>query len=250
MRSPLFLEKSVRVDKKDQIAEVPQHVGIVMDGNRRWAKMRSKSPHYGHLKGTSNVEAIVEAAADAGVKILTLFVFSTENWKRSKGEVGSLMYLIQFYLQKIRNSLIQRKVRFGTIGDLASLPEEVRSEIALTVEATKGGDRIQLILAIGYGGRDDIRRSCIRACQKLVEEGRPLTDLTEKMISDHTDTRFLPDPDLIIRTGGTYRISNFLLWQASYSEFYVIDELWPDFKKEHLLQALTEYQNREKNWGK
>jgi undecaprenyl diphosphate synthase len=250
MRPSLFLEKSIRLDKKDQIAEPPHHVGIVMDGNRRWAKMRSKGAHYGHLKGTSNVEDIVEAAADAGVKILTLFVFSTENWKRSKKEVRSLMYLIQIYLQRMRKSLVQKRVRFGTIGDLASLPEEVRSEIALTVEATKSGDRIQLILAIAYGGRDDIRRSCIRACQKLLEEGKPLTDLTENMISEHTDTRFLPDPDLIIRTGGTYRISNFLLWQSSYSEFYVTDELWPDFKKEHLLEALNEYQNREKNWGK
>ena len=250
MRPSLSREAVLAAPEEDQLLEVPSHVGIVMDGNRRWAKMRGRGAHYGHLKGATNVESIVEAAADLGIKALTLYAFSTENWRRSEEEIASLMYIFTLYLKRLRKPLIQKGVRLNVIGDIDSLPKEVKKEIEITKEATKKGSRIELILAISYGGRDDIRRSCIKACQKLIDEGRSLVDLTEEMISQNVDTSFIEDPTLIIRTGGVYRMSNFLLWQSSYSELYVTEDLWPDFDKERLRIALKEYQNREKNWGK
>lgn len=252
--SSLSLEENISLQKPEKMTgllkEIPYHVGIVMDGNRRWASQRGEMAYYGHLKGADNVESIVEAAKDLGIKVLTLYGFSTENWRRSKEEVETLMQLITLYLRKLEKLMIKKGIRFHAIGELASLPKGVQEQIEETTRLTMQGSDLELILAISYGGRDDIRRASIKACQNLLSEGRSLSELTEQMMSKVMDTHFVEDPDLIIRTGGMSRLSNFLLWQSAYSELYITSTLWPDFSKEDLAMALQDYQNREKNWGK
>jgi len=222
---------------------LPRHIAIIMDGNGRWAKERGLPRTEGHRKGVETVEAIVEAARDIGIKYLTLYAFSEENWNRPKEEVASLMQILTLYLASKRQKMINEGIKFATIGDISALSREVQEEINKTAEATRSGKDMTLIVALSYGARQEI----CRAAQKLVRDG--IIDVTPETFSLVLDTAAMPDPDLLIRTSGEYRISNFLLWQLAYTELYFTDTLWPDFSRDDILRAIEEYQRRERRFG-
>ena len=224
---------------------IPKHIAIIMDGNRRWASRQGLPQSVGHWEGAETLTDIVRAAADLGVKTLTVYAFSTENWSRTTEEIENLMDLFEFYLTKKRDSLVQDGVRLGAIGDLTALPERVKEALTITQKATEKGNKINLILAINYGGRDEIRR----ALCKIIEKGLSPADITEEEISRELDTHLFGDPDLLIRPGGEMRISNFLIWQISYAEIYTTDILWPDFSAAQLYEAVHEYQCRIRKKG-
>ncbi|WP_420421886.1 isoprenyl transferase [Simkania sp.] len=243
---PIFSQEELSlIDSK----KIPQHVAIIMDGNRRWAKKWDKPVEVGHWQGAETLDQIVRAAIGLGIKVLTVYSFSTENWNRSSEEVDALMHLLKTYLNAQRETMVKEGVRLKSIGDLSKLPEDVQQVLRETKEATKGGSQIDLVLALNYGGRDDIRRATLRLLDE-VEAGRiQRQEITEKTISNFLDTAQWPDPDLLIRPSGDLRISNFLIWQISYSEIYYTDVLWPDFSKSHLLSAVIEFQKRNRRFG-
>ncbi|HEX2583457.1 MAG TPA: polyprenyl diphosphate synthase [Chlamydiales bacterium] len=228
-----------------QLREIPRHIAIIMDGNRRWAKRRGIPPSAGHWEGAETLAEIVRAAADIGIKTLTVYSFSTENWSRADEEIEVLMNLFEIYLTKKRDSLVKDGVRLDAIGDLEAMPEKVKAALDLTRKATEQCDKINLVLAINYGGRDEIRR----AVRKIVEKGIKAIDITEELISSELDTHRYGDPELLIRTSGELRISNFLIWQISYTEIYTTDVLWPDFTPVKLYEAVHEYQSRIRRKG-
>ncbi len=228
----------------------PKHIAIIMDGNRRWAKQKKLQFDLGHLQGAEQVQDVIKAAKDSGAKILTLYAFSTENRSRSKLEIGMLMQLLETYLVKKRQNLIEDSVRLHTIGNLLDLPEKIQKILAETKRMTTGGTEFDLVLALGYGARDEICRAARQFAKECASNLADPNDLDEKLFSNYLDTRHWPDPDLLIRTGGEMRLSNFLLWQISYSEVYITETLWPDFTKDHLAGALQEYQNRKRRFGK
>ena len=228
---------------------VPHHVAIIMDGNRRWAQRRGHSVEMGHQQGTERLSQIVRAASSLGIRALTVYAFSTENWNRSSLEVDSLMSLLERYLLNKREAMIKEGVKLETIGDLSRLPEDVRKTLDQTKEATQNGDRIDLILALNYGGRDEIRRTCLKLIEAFERGIIEKNEITESLVSQNLDTAKWPDPDILIRSSGDVRISNFLVWQISYSEIYYTDVLWPDFSKNHLLQAVLEFQKRKRRFG-
>ncbi len=228
---------------------IPRHVAIIMDGNGRWAKRQLKPRLYGHKVGVDSVQAIVESAAQCGVEVLTLYAFSTENWKRPADEVGGLMGLLKNYLQKELSRMLKNNIRLTCIGDIAKLPKDVRGVLESTMRETAGNTKLTLNLALSYGGRSELIRG-IRAIAQAVSDGKcDLGDIDEKLIDSHLYTAGLPDPDLLIRTGGEARLSNFLLWQASYAEIYFTDIMWPDFRDDAFVQAIGEYQKRERRFG-
>ena len=243
---PTFTQEELSlIDPK----KVPEHVAIIMDGNRRWAKKWDKSVEVGHWQGAETLDQIVRAAIGLGIKVLTVYSFSTENWNRSSEEVDALMHLLKTYLKTQREIMVMEGVRLKTIGDLSKLPEDVRLVLSETQEATKGGSQIDLVLALNYGGRDDIRRATLRLLDE-VDAGRiKREEITEQTISCLLDTAQWPDPDLLIRPSGAFRISNFLIWQISYSEIYYTDVLWPEFSKSHLLEAVIDFQKRNRRFG-
>lgn len=228
----------------------PEHVAIVMDGNRRWATEKGLPPSAGHWQGAETLFHITKAAIEIGVKTLTVYSFSTENFGRSKEEVESVMEIFKVYLENQRNKLRENGVRLTTIGDLSRFPKKVLDALEETIEVTKQGTKLELILALGYGGRDEI----CRAMNRILEDQRKgvLKDIqvTEDMMSSYLDTSNYKDPDLLIRTGGCKRLSNFLLWQVAYSEMFHTNVLWPDFSKEHLLDAIGEFHTRDRRFGK
>jgi undecaprenyl diphosphate synthase len=230
--------------------EIPRHIAIIMDGNGRWAKQRNLPRFAGHKAGVSSVRDIIEAASDIGVKYLTLYTFSTENWKRPKNEVSTLMRLLVHTLQKEIKRLCAENIRIKTIGDFSALPEKVQQEFNEALEKTHKNDKMQLILAISYGSRYEI----VKAVEKMIKdhEHRKLKDedITPDTLSSYLDTAGIPDPDLLIRTSGEFRLSNFLLWQIAYSEIYISDVFWPDFRRDHLYEAIRNYQSRERRFGK
>ena len=236
---------------KEELASnnFPKHVAIMMDGNRRWAKKNKLPVFWGHKEGAQTLIKIVRAASKMGVKILTVYAFSTENWTRSKAEVGVLMNLLHFYLMNQKKTMIEEGVRLDTIGDIAKLPKRLQNVLAATKEATKEGKEIDLVLALNYGGRDEIVRSCTRICEDVKKNILSIKAIDEETFANYLDTHFIPDPDLVIRTSGEKRISNFLLWQISYSELVFTDVLWPDFKEEDLKNAIIQYQKRERRLG-
>jgi len=221
----------------------PQHVAIIMDGNGRWAKERSLPRVEGHRQGVETVEKIVEASKEIGIRYLTLYAFSEENWNRPKEEVDALMQLLRLYLAAKRSKMIREGIRFMAIGDIDSLDQEVRDEIERTREATKSGQNMTLIVALSYGARQEI----CRAAERLISKG--VREVTPEILSRSLDTADIPDPDLLIRTSGEFRISNFLLWQLAYTELYFTETLWPDFTREEILRAIEEYQKRERRFG-
>lgn len=224
--------------------QIPKHVAIIMDGNGRWAKAHGLSRIEGHRLGAEVTDEIVTAANDLGVSYLTLYAFSDENWNRPADEVAALMILLQNFLQSRRPKMVREGIRFSTIGDLARLPQRVREEIAETKEVTAHGSGLTLVLALSYGSKQEI----VRSVNRLIEYGK--SNITVEDISSQLDTDFMPDPDLLIRTSGEKRISNFLLWQLAYTELYFTDTLWPEFSTEEFKKALAEYQKRERRFGK
>ncbi|MBX9923090.1 MAG: di-trans,poly-cis-decaprenylcistransferase [Rhabdochlamydiaceae bacterium] len=228
---------------------IPEHVAIIMDGNRRWAKLRGFPPVYGHWKGAEVLTEILRFASKLGVKVLTVYAFSTENWSRSPKEIDQLMRLISFYLRKKRKSMIEESVRLETIGDLSRLPDFVREKLRQVKEDTASGSKIRLVLALNYGSRDEIKRAVEKIADDLKSEKIVRNQISEELISSYLDTASLGDPSLFIRTSGEQRLSNFLLWQLSYTEVYLTKVLWPDFKPIDLLDAIFEFQRRERRLG-
>lgn len=228
---------------------LPTHIAIIMDGNGRWAKKRNLPRFMGHREGAKSVRAITEACAELGIKYLTLYAFSTENWKRSAKEVGFLMSLLEDYLGKELATMQKNNVRFRVIGDIAALPEEVRGKIAENEKATARNTGLTLVLALNYGSKDELTRAC-RSIAADAKRGKlNPAKITQKTITERLYTKGMPDPDLLIRTSGELRVSNFLLWQLAYAEFYITPVLWPDFRKPGLLKALREYAKRERRYG-
>ncbi len=223
----------------------PEHIAIIMDGNRRWAKERGASQNAGHRAGAEKLDQICAEAAGIGVKYLTVYAFSTENWKRSVSEVSFLMNLIAEYLKRCLALSMENDLRFRCIGDRSQLSSALREKIAYTEERTSKNAGMLLTVALNYGGRDELTRAFRRMLKDGVSEG----SVTEEMISSYLDTASVPDPDLLIRTSGECRLSNFLLWQAAYSEFYFTPKYWPDFSVEALTDALEVYKTRKRRFG-
>ena len=225
---------------------LPKHIAITMDGNGRWAKTKGKLRLFGHKNGVKAVRDTVEAAAEIGIEFLTLYAFSTENWKRPESEVNALMTLLVSAISKETTTLMDNNIRLSTIGDTDSLPSKAKKEFLQAIEKTKNNSRMTLVLALSYSGRWDI----INAVNTIVKEDNVNRDITEEEFQQYLTTKSVPDPELLIRTSGEYRISNFLLWQIAYSELYFTDTLWPDFSKEDLEKAILDYQSRERRFGK
>jgi undecaprenyl diphosphate synthase len=229
--------------------KLPRHIAIIMDGNGRWAKQHAMGRVRGHRKGAQAVNATVTACREIGIEYLTLFAFSSENWGRPKGEVDALMNLLQDYLEKQSSKLQKQQIRLTTIGDTNRLTGAVKEKLLEVKKLTRGNEKMVLNLALSYGSRDEI----VEAAKKIIGEvqaGKLGPDRVDKdTFSRYLSTSGIPDPDLLIRTSGEYRISNFLLWQCAYSELYFTDVLWPDFGKEDLLKAIAVYQRRERRFG-
>jgi undecaprenyl diphosphate synthase len=229
--------------KRIDDSRLPVHVAIIMDGNGRWAKKRHLPRLFGHRMGAKSVREIVEVAGKLGIKVLTLYAFSTENWARPKPEIAGLMRLLKRTLQNEEPNLNKNNVRLETIGDIAKLPSDVQDQIAKTKRALSSNSGLRLVLALNYGGRQDI----IHACNKLIAQKK--TEITEEMISSHLSTAGFPDPDLLVRTSGECRVSNFLLWQIAYAELHITPVLWPDFREQHFYEAVLDYQARDRRFG-
>ena len=224
---------------------IPKHVGIIMDGNGRWAELRGLPRIEGHRRGAERAEEIIEVSAELGLKALTLYAFSIENWQRPSSEVMTLMRLLEFYLKKELDRLIKNGIVFKTIGEIWRLPEHTQVIIKEAVDKTALNKGMTLVAALSYSGRNEI----LRAVKKVLYSGVKPEELTEEILDSYLDTAGLPPPDLIIRTSGEMRISNFLLWQSVYSELYFTDTLWPDFTKDEFLLAIQDYQRRERRFG-
>jgi len=225
---------------------LPKHIAIIMDGNGRWAKSKGKIRAFGHRNGIKAVRETVEAAAEIGIKYLTLYAFSTENWCRPKSEITALMTLLVSAINKETKTLMDNNIKLSTIGATDSLPKKAKKELLEAIERTKENTRMTLILALSYSGRWEI----LNATKKLVADGVNHEEINEQMFQQYLTTKSVPDPELLIRTSGEYRISNFLLWQIAYSELYFTNTLWPDFRKKDLENAILNYQNRERRFGK
>ncbi len=225
--------------------KIPQHVAIILDGNGRWAKAKGMPRNYGHVQGSKNVERICEEAWRMGIKYLTVYAFSTENWRRSKEEVDALMSLLRSYMKTCVKTAKKNHMRVRVIGDKTGLAPDIQSSIADLERESREQDGLNFTIAINYGSRDEIRR----AVQKIAAEGIRPEDITEEVISEHLDTAGIPDPDLLIRTSGELRLSNYLMWQLAYAEFYFTDVHWPDFDREELKKAVERYNQRERRYG-
>ena len=228
---------------------LPRQVAIIMDGNGRWAAQRGQPRIAGHRAGVEAVRAAVDTGARLGLGALTLYAFSTENWKRPRYEVDALMRMLRRYLRLELDEIDRQNIKFQTIGRTGALSESVRREIAKASERTSKNSGMVLTVALNYGGRAEIVDACRAAVRRLIDEGNSPDELNEERIANELYTRNLPDLDLLIRTSGELRISNFLLWQAAYSEIYVTDTLWPDFRRIHLLDAIVDYQGRDRRFG-
>jgi undecaprenyl diphosphate synthase len=231
-------------------AKLPSHVAIIMDGNGRWAKKRLLNRIQGHEKGSETVRTIVRACRKIGIPYLTLYAFSTENWQRPKSEVVALMTLLKKFLDSEQKEMLDNNIRLYAIGQIERLPENVRQALHKVMELTKKNDGMILNLALSYGGRAEIVKMVKEIAIKAKDGGMDPDSITPEIISEHLYTSQLPDPDLLIRTSGEMRISNFLLWQIAYSEIYITDTLWPDFGKDEFVQILKDYQQRERRFGK
>lgn len=240
------------MELKNQInrERLPQHIAIIMDGNGRWAKKRGLLRFKGHEKGRKSVREAVEACAELGVKYLTLFAFSTENWNRPQKEINLLMNLLVSALRKELKELQENDVKIEAIGNLDALPPQPREELTHAIEATKNNKGLTTTIALSYSSRDEIIKTIREISDKVKNNLILPADIDETVINNHLYTRNLPDVDLLIRTSGELRISNFLLWQIAYAELYFTPVLWPDFRKKHLYEALLDYQKRERRFGK
>lgn len=234
------------IDRK----RLPQHIAIIMDGNGRWAKKHNRRRIVGHLEGTKAIRKIVKFCGEIGIEILTLFAFSTENWNRPKREVQALMNLLFKFLRQEINNLQKNDVKLLVSGQIERLPTKVRGELSRSIDATKENSGLILNLALSYGGREEIVRACREIANQVSNGRKKIKDIDEESFNNYLYTTGLPDPDLLIRTSGEFRISNFLLWQIAYSEIYVTPVLWPDFNRQELLLAIMDYQKRERRFGR
>ena len=225
---------------------LPKHIAITMDGNGRWAKSKGKLRVFGHKNGITAVRDTVEAAAEIGIKFLTLYAFSTENWSRPDGEVTALMTLLVSAINKEKKTLIDNNIKLITIGNTEGLPSKAQKELKEAIKKTKDNTRMTLVLALNYSGRWDI----LNATKNLLKDNLSPRNVNEDIFQQYLTTKNVPDPELLIRTSGEYRISNFLLWQIAYSELYFTDTFWPDFRKPNLEKAILDYQSRERRFGK
>lgn len=230
-------------------SRLPQHIAVIMDGNGRWAKMRGKPRIFGHQEGAESVRSIIDTCARLEIKAVTLYAFSTENWKRPEDEVTGLMQMLKLYLRKELKAVHGNNIRFQAIGHIEALSEDVREEIANAMERTGENTGTVLNIALNYGGRAEITEAARRAMKKLISEGKGPDDLSERDIEENLYTHGLPEVDLLIRTSGEFRISNFLLWQLAYSEIYVTPTLFPDFRRAELFKAVLDFQKRERRFG-
>lgn len=243
-------EDAAAQDALQTRGELPVHVAAIMDGNGRWARRRNRPRVVGHREGVNSVRDVTEACAQLGVKHLTLYTFSTENWNRPSTEVNALMTLLIRTIERERQTLFDNGVRLRTIGDISMLPDACQRELHTTRERTRDNRRLTLTLALSYSGQWDILQAT-RQIARDVKAGRVEPEaIDEAMIARHLATADLPDPDLLIRTGGEYRLSNFMLWQAAYTELYITDRYWPDFRREQLYAAIRDYQNRDRRFGR
>lgn len=229
--------------------KVPQHIAIIMDGNGRWAKKRGLPRNMGHNQGSKAVRKICEEAWKFGVHYLTVYAFSTENWARPKEEIDALMKILRGYLKDAVKQCTENNMRVRIIGDVSALPEDIQTAIAHLEEVSAGYTGLQFQIALNYGGRDEVLRAVKKAANALQAEGKSIEEMTMEDISGFLDTADIPDPDLIIRTSGEQRLSNFLLWQSAYAELYFTDILWPDFDKKALEDAILYYGSRKRRFG-
>lgn len=231
------------------LTRLPRHVAVIMDGNGRWAQRRGMNRLEGHRRGKDSVRAVVELSRRLGIPYLSLFAFSTENWQRPRREVSALMNLLRRYLRTELQKMMKNEVRLLAIGDVSRLPPEVREDLERVIEETRNNTRLTVGLCVSYGGREDIVGAVRRLAREVVDGRLNPDDITEDRLSAGLGTHGFPDPDLLIRTSGEMRVSNFYLWQIAYSEIYVTETLWPDFREKDLVQALVEYQRRERRFG-
>ena len=235
-----------KIDKN----RLPRHVAIIMDGNGRWAKAKGKDRSFGHQEGVVSVRKIMDAVTQLGLKYLTLYTFSTENWNRPEEEVQALMSLLVSAIHRETPDMMKKNVRLTAIGDLSRLREDAYNTLQECIDTTSANTGTTLVLALSYSSRWEITRAARQRAQEVLEQKINPNDITEAMVSDHLTTKNIPDPDLLLRTGGEKRISNFLLWQLSYAEFFFTDVFWPDFREEELYEAILYYQQRERRFGK
>lgn len=228
---------------------IPQHIAIILDGNGRWAKAQGMPRSYGHMKGSDNVEVITRAASERGVKYITAYAFSTENWKRPKDEVDTLMKLLRNYMKSSLKKAKENNMRVRVIGDRSGLAEDIVESINTLEEATRDYTGLTLTIALNYGGRDEITRACRSIASKVQNGEMNPCDITQDTVASFLDTEGIPDPDLLIRTSGELRLSNFLLWQLAYAEFYITDVHWPDFNEAELDKAIDAYNKRDRRFG-
>ena len=232
--------------KEIDATNLPKHIAITMDGNGRWAKSKGKLRIFGHKNGVKSVRDTVEGAAEIGIEYLTLYAFSSENWNRPEREVNALMTLLVSAINKETKTLMDNNIRLSTIGDINKLPSKAQKELQEAIIKTKDNTRMTLVLALSYSGREEI----INAVKNIIKDGKKPKEINEDTFQQYLTTKSVPDPELLIRTSGEYRISNFLLWQIAYSELYFTDTLWPDFRRADLYKAILNYQNRERRFGK
>ena len=228
---------------------IPQHIAIILDGNGRWAKKKGMPRNYGHTQGSKNVERICEDAYKMGVKYLTVYAFSTENWKRPKEEVDALMNLLRNYMRTCLKTAEKNRMRVRVLGDKTALDDDIRKRIAELEEATKNNDGLNFQIALNYGSRDEMVRAMRKMCMDVKEGKLEAEQIDETLFETYLDTHDIPDPDLMIRTSGEQRLSNYLLWQLAYSEMYFTDVYWPDFNEKELVKAIEYYNTKERRFG-
>ncbi|MCX7711841.1 MAG: isoprenyl transferase [Clostridia bacterium] len=241
----LFKKEKLNID----LGQLPNHVAIIMDGNGRWAKKRGLPRNVGHREGSNALRKIVEASSKLGIKHLTVYAFSTENWKRPKNEVDALMSLLLEYLKNAERELSGKNVRIRVIGNIKGLPEDIQKEVARVEKLTAVNSGLSLNMALNYGSRDEILQAIKGIAKEVENKTLCVENIDENTVARKLYTSEIPDPDLLIRTSGEKRISNFLLWQLAYTEFYYTDVLWPDFREKHLIEAVREYQSRHRRFG-
>ena len=241
--------KDVLRDKVSANGNLPKHIAIIMDGNGRWARLKNLPRAAGHKEGINSVREIVRVCGEIGVSHLTLYTFSSENWSRPKTEVSAIMKLLLSTIKKEITNLDDNNVKLSTIGNLGELPRETQKNILDGIEKTKSNTGLNLILALSYGSRQELIRAIKRTFKRVKELNLEIDNIDETLLSSELYTADIPDPDLIIRTGGEYRLSNFLLWQSAYSEILISETFWPDFRESDLLNSITDYQNRQRRFG-
>lgn len=240
----------MQIKDRINLEKLPKHVAIIMDGNGRWAKKQGKLRTSGHQHGVISVREAVEAAAELGIQYLTLYAFSTENWNRPKYEINALMHLLVGTISKETNSLIKNGIRLAAIGNTDALPSQAKKELSGAIEKTSGGTRMTLVLALSYSSKWEITEAVKKIATQIKSGKLDINAIDENLVAEHLTTHGIPDPELLIRTSGEFRLSNFLLWQIAYSELFFTDKLWPEFRKNDLYEAIIDFQMRERRFGK